>query len=156
VSKLNGEHSLSLNANFFPRDIHKEIHMRTQITFIKAVPALGASIVACILFAANAAASDQDFPVDYRVNAHGLDLTQPSGAQELYARLQHAAQVVCTHGMRVDLVPAADPKACYEQALGNAVKSANAKLVTQVYLASHTSQEAIARGIDLPVRIAAK
>jgi UrcA family protein len=130
--------------------------MYTKTTFIGAVPALGAALVAFTMLAGAVSAKDQEFPVDYRVNAHGLDLSQPSGAQELYARLQHAAQVVCTHGMRVDLVPAADPKACYEQALGAAVKSANAKLVTQVYLASHTSQEASARGIDLPVRIAGK
>jgi UrcA family protein len=126
--------------------------MNNKTTFISALSAL----VACAMLAGPVSAKDQEFPVDYRVNAHGLDLTQPSGAQELYARLQHAAQVVCTHGMRVDLVPAADPKACYESALGSAVKSANAKLVIQVYLASHTIQEASAHGIELPVRIASK
>ena len=128
--------------------------MYTKTTFIRAVRALGASLVACAITTGVVSAKDQEFPVDYRVHAHGLNLSQPAGAQELYARLQHAAQVVCTHGMRVDLVPSADPKACYEQALGAAVKSANAKLVTQVYLASHTTQEASARGIELPVRIA--
>jgi hypothetical protein len=50
----------------------------------------------------------------------------------LYSRLQHAAQVVCTHGMRVDLVPSRDPQGCYEKALGNAVRAANLKLLTQV------------------------
>jgi UrcA family protein len=145
-----------MNAIFYHRTFHKEIHMHRKTSFISALPALGAGIVACTIFAGSVSAKDQEFPVDYRVNARGLDLSQPAGAQELYSRLQHAAQVVCTHGMRVDLVPSADPKACYEQALGAAVKSANAKLVTQVYLASHTIQEASARGIDLPLRIAAK
>ena len=130
--------------------------MYTKTTVVRALRALGASLVACAITAGTVSAKDQEFPVDYRVNARGLDLNQPAGAQELYARLQHAAQVVCTHGMRVDLVPSADPKACYEQALGGAVKSAHAKLVTQVYLASHTIQEASARGIELPVRIATK
>ncbi len=130
--------------------------MFSKTIFISTLPTLGATLIACTMLAGAVSAKDQEFPVDYRVNAHGLDLTQPSGAQELYARLQHAAQVVCTHGMRVDLVPSADPKACYESALGNAVKSANAKLVTQVYLANHTSQEASQHGIELPVRIASK
>ena len=130
--------------------------MRSRTVLMNALPAIGAMLIACTMLAGGAMAKDQEFPVDYRVNARGLDLAQSAGAQELYARLQHAAQVVCTHGMRVDLVPTADPKACIEQALGNAVRTANVKLVTQVYLASHTIQEAAARGIDLPVRIATK
>jgi hypothetical protein len=60
----------------------------------------------------------------------------------LYSRLQHAAQVVCTHGMRVDLVPSRDPQGCYEKALGNAVRAANLKLLTQVYLETHTLRQA--------------
>jgi hypothetical protein len=58
--------------------------------------------------------------------------------------------------MRVDLVPFRDPQGCYEKALGNAVRAANLKLLTQVYLATHTLQEAAARGIDVPVQVAAK
>ncbi|HEY3654999.1 MAG TPA: UrcA family protein, partial [Steroidobacteraceae bacterium] len=91
-----------------------------------------------------------------QVSTQGLDLSQPAGAHELYTRLQRAAQVVCTHGMRVDLAPSPDPRECYEKALGNAVRAANLKLLTQVYLASHTLQEAAAHGIDVPVQIAAK
>jgi UrcA family protein len=130
--------------------------MYIKTAFKSALPVLAATLVACTMFPGGATAADQEFPVDYRVNAHGLDLSQPAGANELYARLKHAAEVVCTHGMRVDLVPLADPKGCYEQALGAAVRSANAKLVTKVYLATHTVQEAAARGIDVRVQIAAK
>jgi UrcA family protein len=136
--------------------MHKEIHMYSKTAFISACPVLGAAIVACTLFAGDAAAKDQEFPVDYHVSKSGLDLSQPAGANELYARLQHAAQVVCTHGMRVDLVPVSDPKGCYEQALGDAVRTVNVKLVTKVYLATHTSEEAMARGIDMTVRVAGK
>jgi len=130
--------------------------MYSKIDFGNALPVLGAALVACTMLAGDAAAADQEFPVEYRVNAHGLDLSQPAGANELYARLQHAAEVVCTHGMRVDLVPLADPKGCYEQALGAAVRTTNAKLVTKVYLATHTVQQAAERGIDVRVQIAAK
>jgi len=97
---------------------------------------------------------DQEFTVAYRVSTQGLDLSQPAGAREFYSRLKHAAEVVCTHGMRVDLKPVADPKGCYEKALGSGVRSANLKLVTQVYLQTHTLQEAAARGIYAPTQIA--
>jgi UrcA family protein len=90
---------------------------------------------------------DQEVTVAYRVSTQGLDLSQPAGAREFYSRLKHAAEIVCTHGMRVDLKPVADPKVCYEKALGSAVRSANLQLVTQVYLQTHTLQEAAARGI---------
>jgi len=127
--------------------------MYTKSSFM---PVLGAAIVACTLFAGAAAAKDQDFTVAYHVSKKGLDLSQPAGARELYARIQHAAEVVCTHGMRVDLVPTADPKACYEKALGDGVKAADAKLVTQVYLASHSTEQAATFAIGSPMQIAAK
>jgi UrcA family protein len=145
-----------MNPIFCQREIRKEIYMNTKTAFRSALPVMGATLVACTMLAGNAAAEDQEFPVEYRVNARGLDLSQPAGANELYSRLQHAAEVVCTHGMRVDLVPLADPKGCYERALGAAVRTANSKQVTKVYLATHTVQEAAARGIDVRVQIAAK
>jgi len=124
---------------------------------LRAWSILGAAIVACTFIAGSVAAKDQEvFTVAYRVTTRGLDISQPAGAHELYSRLQHAAQVVCTHGMRVDLAPSPDPQGCYEKALGNAVRSAHLPLLTQAYLETHTLREAAARGIDLPVMIAAK
>jgi hypothetical protein len=76
--------------------------------------------------------------------------------RELHSRLKHAADVVCTHGMRVDLTPPTDPQACYEQALGQAVRFVKRPLLTQVYLETHTLREAAARGIDVPVQLASK
>ncbi len=58
--------------------------------------------------------------------------------------------------MRVDLKPVADPKGCYEKALGSAVRSANLMLITRVYLQSHTLQQAAAFGIDVPMEVAAE
>ena len=117
---------------------------------------LGAAIAACTLFTGDAAAKDPEFTVAYQVSTQGLDLNKPSGARELYSRLKHAADVVCTHGMRVDLAPPSDPKACFEQALGQAVRFVKQPLLTQVYLETHTLQEAAARGIDVPVQLASK
>jgi UrcA family protein len=130
--------------------------MYTKRASMSAWPVLGAAIVACTLFAGSAAPKDQEFTVAYRVTTRGLDLRQLAGAHELYSRLQHAAQVVCTHGMRVDLAPSPDPQGCYEKALGEAIRSAHLPLLTQAYLETHTLREAAARGIDLPVMIAAK
>jgi UrcA family protein len=138
------------------REVHTEIHMYIKTAFIGAGPVLGAAIVACALFAGSVAAKDQEFTVAYRVSTQGLDLNQPAGAREFYRRLKHAAEVVCTHGMRVDLAPTPDPQSCYETALADAVQSAHMPLVTQAYLATHTLQQAAARGIDVPVQVAAK
>jgi UrcA family protein len=114
----------------------------------------GAAVVACTLFAGNVVA--KDVTVAYQVNAKGLDLRQPAGAHEFYGRLKKAAWIVCTHGNRVDLQPSSDPKDCYEKALGDAIRSTNVPLLTQVYLETHTLREAAARGIDVPVQVAAK
>ena len=115
---------------------------------------LGAAIVACAFFAGNVVA--KDVKVAYQVSTQGLDLKQPAGAREFYARIQHAAQIVCTHGNRVDLQPSPDPQGCYEKALGDAIRSANLPLLTQVYLETHSPREAAAHGIDVPVQVAAK
>jgi UrcA family protein len=136
--------------------IHEEIHMYTKTAFMSARAVLGAVAVAGTLFAGNVGAKDQEFTVAYRVTTQGLDVHQPAGARALYFRLQHAAEVVCTHGMRVDLKPVADKGACYEKALANSIGSANLPLLTQVYLQTHTLLEAAARGIDVPVQMAAK
>ena len=114
----------------------------------------GAAMVACTLFAGNVVA--KEVTVAYQVNAKGLDLRQPAGAREFYGRLKKAAWIVCTHGNRVDLQPSSDPKDCYEKALGDAIRSANVSLLSQVYLETHTLREAAARGIDVPVQVAAK
>jgi UrcA family protein len=130
--------------------------MYTKTAVLRARFVLGAAAVACTLLAGNVAAEDNNVIVAIHVSTQGLDLRQPAGAQEFYMRLQRAARVACTHGNRVDLAPAPDPEGCYEKALGDAIRSANVPLLTQVYLATHTLREAAARGIDVPAQIAAK
>jgi UrcA family protein len=136
--------------------IHEEIDMYTKTIAMSAWPVLGAALVACTLFAGSATANDQEFTVAYRVNTRGLDLSTPAGAHTLYSRIKHAAEVVCTHGNRVDLKPLADPIGCYEKALGNAVRFLNSSLLTQVYLETHTLRQAAAHNIDIPALVAAK
>ena len=130
------------------------MYTKTPVTSARCV--LGAAAVACALFAGNVAANDHRVTVAIHVSAHGLDLSQPAGAQQFYARLQDAARVVCTHGNRVGLEPAPDPEGCYQKALADAIRSANVPLLTQVYLETHTLREAAAFGIDVSARLAAK
>ncbi len=130
------------------------MHMYTKTAVMLARPVLGAA-VACTIVAGSVAARDHQVTVTVHVSTEGLDLSRPAGAHQFYARLQHAAQVVCTHGNRVDLAPAPDPKGCYEKALGDAIRSANVPQLTKVYLATHTLREAAAQQIDVSAQIAA-
>lgn len=129
--------------------------MYAKTALLKTRPLLTA-VLACVLFSGPLAARDHNVTVAVPVSAKGLDLTRDTDARTFYTRLENAAWVACTHGNRVDLVPADDFKVCYEKALGGAVRSAKAPLVTQIYLSSHTIQEAVASGIEIPAQMAGR
>jgi UrcA family protein len=130
--------------------------MYVKAAFVNAHSTLAAVAIAGTLFAGNVAAQGHDVTVAIQVSTQGLDLHTPAGAQEFYGRLKHAADVACTHGNRVDLKPSGDPVACHEKALGEAVRSVNLPLLTQVYLGTHTLRQAAAYGIEAPAQVAAK
>jgi len=117
---------------------------------------VGAATVVCTLFAGNVTAKDKIVTLSVRVNRQGLDLSQPADAQMFSTRLQNAAWLVCTRRTRVDLLPVDPPKVCYEKALGAAIRSAKASTLTQIYLATHTLQEAAAYGVEVPAQLVAK
>jgi len=112
--------------------------------------------LASMLFSGALAAQEHKVTVAMPVSAQGLDLTRATDARAFYTRLENAAWVACTRGNRVDLEPVADVKGCYEKALGGAVRSAKAPLVTQIYLSSHTIEQAATHGIEIPVQIAGR
>jgi UrcA family protein len=128
--------------------------MYTTTSRLRISPLLGA--LACMLLSGALAAKDRTVTVSVPVSAQGLDLTQAKDARTFYTRLQNAAWVACTRGDRVNLVPAGNLKGCYETALGDAVRVANAPLITQIYLSGHTLGDAVARGIDVPVQMAGR
>ena len=130
--------------------------MNTRLAVICVRTILGSAAAACALFAGNVAAKDKIVTVAIHVSAQGLDLSQPVDAHTFYTRLQNAAWVACTRGDRVDLLPVDPLKSCYEKALGNAVHDSNKPLVAQIYLATHTLQEAARYGIEMPSQLAAK
>jgi UrcA family protein len=116
----------------------------------------GSTIVACALVAGAVPAEGRPATVALQVSARGLDLKTPEGARELYARLKNAAWIVCTRANRVGLEPSPDANACSESALGEAVRSVKLPLLTQVYLNTHSGRDAVAHGIEMPVRLATK
>ena len=115
-----------------------------------------ALLAACGVLSAPVQAKSHEVTVKITVSTAGLDLSQPAGAREVYARLQKAAGIACTHGMRVDLQPPASFAGCYEKALGEAVRSARRPQLTIVYLATHTPRDAATYGIEVPVQMAAE
>lgn len=130
--------------------------MYTKLAVAGARLVLGVATVAGTLFPTDpAVASDHNVTVVLHVSAKGLDLSQPADARTFYSRLENAAWVACTRGDRVDLLPVEDLKGCYEKALGGAIRSAKAPMLTQIYLTTHTGQEAATHGVDLPAQIAA-
>jgi UrcA family protein len=130
--------------------------MHTGKTAMNALSVLGAVAVMCTLVAGKVSAGDRDVTVVIHVNAHGLDLSQPVGAKELYERIENAAYIACTRANRVGLEPSNDPSGCYEKALGEAIGSVNVRLLSQAYLATHTVRDAMAHGINVPAQMAAK
>jgi len=131
--------------------------MYTKLAVARARLILGVAVLAGVPFATNsAAAKDHNVTVALHVSTKGLDLSQPADARTFYARLENAAWVACTRGDRVDLLPVDDLKGCYQGALGRAIRSAKASALTQIYLATHTPQEAAAQGIESPAQLAAK
>jgi UrcA family protein len=134
---------------------HEESHMSAKVTVASARILLGAAVV-CTLFAANVSAKDEIVTDSMKVSPQGLDLSQPADARKFYTRLEHAAWLVCTRGTRVGLAPVDNQFNCYQNALGAAVHTSNQPLVTQIYLATHTLQEAAAHRIAIPGQVAAK
>ena len=113
--------------------------MSIKTTVVYARCLAGALALFGAFLSADAAANSYEVTVGIHVSMKGIDLRQPAGALELYGRIQHAAGVACSYGNRVDLKDVSNPVACHEQAVGDAVRSVNSPLVTQVYLETHTS-----------------
>ena len=108
------------------------------------------AMAACAVLCATAQATGREVTINIPVSTTGLDPSQPTGARELYARLQRAARIACTHGMRVGLEPVASFSDCYDGALGRAVHSVHQHQLNIVYLSTHTVRDAATYDIELP------
>lgn len=113
------------------------------------------AIAACVLSAAPALADDGPTVVSKVVNARDVDVNTREGAMKLYGRLSSAARRVCGD-LRVGHALSTYAPACYQDALGNAIRSANREQLTRVYLKTHTMEVAQTYGIAIPVLVAEK
>jgi UrcA family protein len=107
--------------------------------------------VSCLLAANPTQAGAPEVTVAIHVDAHGLDLTQETGARKLYQRIKFAAWVACTHANRVALAPEDDPMKCADQSLSRAIRSVSVPALTRIYLETHTLQQAAVAGITVPL-----
>ena len=121
--------------------------MYSNFTLSRVNSILGVAVLACTIAAGEASADGHPVTVALKVSTRGLDLDTVAGANQLYSRLKNAAWIACTRANRVGLAPVANPDACTEQALGQAVRSADVSQLTQIYLETHTYREASTRGI---------
>jgi UrcA family protein len=113
------------------------------------------AMAACAVLSSSIQAESHVVKVTLHVSTAGLDLDQPADAREVYRRLQKAAFTLCGDANRVDLEPLADFASCYEKALGGALGSVNRPQLTMVYLRTHSLQDAVTHGIDVPPLISA-
>jgi UrcA family protein len=110
-----------------------------------------AAVAASIVISGYAEAGSQPIPVSETVSTVGIDVNTPRGASKLYVRLKAASRRVCGDSRVGMEVP---PISCSEDALGNAVRSANLPQLTLVYLRWHSIQTAQAFGVRIPALVA--
>jgi UrcA family protein len=113
------------------------------------------AIAACGLLSAPIQAEEQVVDIGKTVTTAGLDVSQPAGAQQLYFRLVHAANLVCGHGLRVGLEPVHNVSNCIENSVAAAVRSAHLPQLTMAYQKAHALQAAN-HEIAVPAIMAAK
>jgi UrcA family protein len=114
----------------------------------------GLCLAACSVLSGPVQAGEKIVTVRLAVAVADLDLSRPSDARELYARLSAAAQTVCGNSLRVAARPLTDFASCFQHALGDAIRSANKPQLTMVYMNTHTLQDAANRGISVPILMA--
>ena len=113
--------------------------MNKSMTFV--VRAMSISTVVALGFgasAASAAAPSNEQPVSdgakqYVVRFPDLDLSKLAGATALYARLRHAARVVCDPLESREMGIAAKYRACVAQAVADAVASVNRPILSEYH-----------------------
>jgi UrcA family protein len=71
----------------------------------------------------------------YVVRFSDLDVSKPEGATALYARIRHAARIVCAPGESREMGLAAIYRACMEDSIASAVAKVDRPLLSQYHQA---------------------
>jgi UrcA family protein len=112
--------------------------------------AVAGTIATSILFADPAlSADDHDVTVAIHVDAQGLNLSNEGDVRKFYQRIKNAAWIACTRANRTGLSPVDNPAKCADASVANAIRSASMPALTELYLETHTLQQAAALGIDV-------
>ncbi len=106
-------------------------------TFASRFALLGTTAMALSLGVAHTYAATPDDKAPTHVVRYGdLDLSQPSGAQRLYERIQIAARLVCDNPMLPALSEVPVYEACVKKAVSQAVEQVGSARVTQIHEAA--------------------
>jgi len=140
----------SIHSNYSYRHPSETFMIRIPLKPLKS-----AMLVAVALCAAPVMSQAGSETVAVKVNAAGLDLGSPAGAQKMFARLTVAAEQACGFESEFDAVRTAKFDHCFRDSLSNAVRALNRPLVTQLYVERHP-REAAMYGIASGDYVAAK
>ncbi len=103
---------------------------------LRSLTMLASAAVLAAAFAAPATAASPDaFVKKVRVPYGDLNLAHPAGAEKLYARLRHAADVVCGRVETRDLASRHEVARCREQAIATAVADVRSPAFSARYAA---------------------
>ena len=106
-------------------------------TFASRLALIGTTAMALGLGMGHAyAATPDDKAPTHVVRYADLDLSQPSGAQRLYERIQIAARIVCDNPMLPALSERPAYEACIKKAVNQAVEQVDSARVTQIHEAA--------------------
>ena len=108
-----------------------------------AARAIAICIAATLGYTAAAGTDAKYLPVTstqlrYVVRFSDLDVSKPEGATALYARIRHAARIVCAPGESREMGLAAMYRACMEESIANAVAKVDRPLLSQYHQARAT------------------
>jgi len=113
-----------------------------------------AAVVASAMLLTVQSAVAHEVSMSKSISTAGVDFNDPGQVRALYGKLVSASHDVCGETWRVGLEPVANPAACSERALGNAVRVFNQRQVTLAYLSQHTMLQAEHYGILVPSALA--
>jgi UrcA family protein len=127
-----------------------------SIDFLQIGSALNAAatVVASAMLLIAQSAVAHEVSTSKLVSTAGVDFSDPTQVRALYGKLVSTSRNLCSDTWRVGLEPIADPVACSERALGNAVRVINERQLTLTYLSRHTTLQAQQYGIPVPSALA--
>jgi len=108
-----------------------EVRSVARIWIVSLLGAALLTFIVCVLGITPAWSGTPDVR-SVTVSYADLDLSSPAGANALYRRIQAAAKQVCGHA-GADLIEQSIWKACYRNAIGDAVAKVNNPVLTAVH-----------------------